>query len=55
MWTPEDVPRWWFVRRTLGWFGRCRRLSKDYKELLEASKAMVTLAASASCCTTSST
>src|SRR5215203_413132 len=31
------------VERTLGWFGRWRRLSKDYEELPEVSEAMVTL------------
>ena len=34
----------WIVERTLGWLGRCRRLSKDYEELPEVSEAMVTLA-----------
>ena len=37
-------PRRWIVERTLGWFGRWRRLSKDYEELPEVSEAMVTLA-----------
>ena len=32
-------------RRSLGWLGRWRRLSKDYEELPEVSEAMVTLAA----------
>src|SRR4051794_22246688 len=31
--------------RSLGWFGRWRRLSKDYEMLPEVSEAMVTLAA----------
>ena len=39
------IPRRWIVERTLGWFGRWRRLSKDYEELPEVSEAMVTLAA----------
>jgi putative transposase len=39
------IPRRWVVERTLGWFGRWRRLSKDYEELPEVSEAMVTLAA----------
>jgi putative transposase len=39
------LPRRWVVERTLGWFGRWRRLSKDYEELPEVSEAMVTLAA----------
>jgi putative transposase len=39
------IPRRWIVERTLGWFGRWRRLSKDHEELPEVSEAMVTLAA----------
>jgi transposase len=39
-------PRRWVVERSLGWFGRWRRLSKDYEALPEVSEAMVTLAAS---------
>ena len=38
-------PRRWVVERTLGWFGRWRRLSRDYEALPEVSEAMVTLAA----------
>ena len=38
-------PRRWVVERSFGWFGRCRRLSKDYEALPEVSEAMVTLAA----------
>jgi putative transposase len=37
------LPKRWIVERTLGWLGRCRRLSKDYEELPEVSEAMVTL------------
>jgi putative transposase len=37
-------PRRWVVERSLGWFGRWRRLSKDYEALSEVSEAMVTLA-----------
>ena len=39
------IPHRWIVERTLGWFGRWRRLSKDYEELPEVSEAMGTLAA----------
>ena len=39
------IPRRWIVERTLGWFGRWRRLSKDYEELPKVSEAVVTLAA----------
>jgi putative transposase len=38
-------PRRWVVERSFGWFGRWRRLSKDYERLPEVSEAMVTLAA----------
>ncbi|MDO9713566.1 transposase [Paracraurococcus lichenis] len=38
-------PRRWVIERSLGWFGRRRRLSKDYKALPEVPEAMVTLAA----------
>jgi putative transposase len=38
-------PRRWVVERSLGWFGRWRRLSKDYEALPEVSEAMVTMAA----------
>jgi len=38
-------PRRWVVARSLGWFGRWRRLSKDYEALPEVSEAMVTLVA----------
>lgn len=38
-------PRRWVVERSLGWFGRWRRLSKDYEALPEVSEALITLAA----------
>ncbi len=38
------LPRRWVVERTIGWFGRWRRLSRDDEELPEVSEAMVTLA-----------
>ena len=38
-------PRRWIVVRSLGWFGRWRRLSKDYEALPEVAEARVTLAA----------
>jgi len=46
---PEQVgfailPKRWIVERTFGWFGRYRRLSKDYEELPASSEAMIRLA-----------
>jgi putative transposase len=38
------VPRRWVVERTFGWFGRFRRLSKDYELLPEHSESMIYLA-----------
>ena len=29
----EVMPKQWIVERTFGWFGRCRRLAKDYENL----------------------
>ena len=38
------VPRRWVAERTLGWFGRWRRLAKEYEGLPEVSETMVKLA-----------
>lgn len=38
------MPKRWIVERTFGWLGRWRRLSKDYEQLPEVSRAMVQLA-----------
>lgn len=38
------LPKRWIVERTFGWFGRYRRLSKDYEELPASSEAMVYIA-----------
>lgn len=38
------VPQRWVVERSFGWFGRSRRLSKDYEMLTENSEGMVYLA-----------
>ena len=35
------LPRRWVVERTFGWFGRSRRLSKDYEQLPETSEAII--------------
>ena len=39
------LPRQWVVERTFSWFGRNRRLAKDYENLAESLTAFVTLAA----------
>ena len=38
------LPKRWIVERTFAWFGRYRRLSKDYEHLTESSEAMIYLA-----------
>ena len=38
------LPRRWVVERTLSWFGRNRRLAKDFENLAESLLAFVTLA-----------
>jgi putative transposase len=35
------IPKRWIVERTLGWFNRYRRLSKDYELLPQTSEAMI--------------
>ncbi|RIK25117.1 MAG: IS5 family transposase [Chloroflexi bacterium] len=35
------LPRRWVVERTLAWLNHCRRLSKDYEQLVTTSEAMV--------------
>lgn len=37
-------PRRWVVERSLGWYSRNRRLSKDYEHLCSSSEAMVYIA-----------
>ncbi|MCV6548528.1 MAG: transposase [Cohaesibacter sp.] len=34
----------WVVERTFGWFGRCRRLAKDWERSIASSVAWVTIA-----------
>jgi putative transposase len=38
------LPKRWIVERTLGWFNRYRRLSKDYERRTDVSEGMVYLA-----------
>ena len=38
-------PRRWVVERTFSWFGRNRRLAKDFENLADTLAAFVTLAA----------
>jgi putative transposase len=38
------LPRRWVVERTFGWFGRYRRLSKDYEYQTDTSENMVLIA-----------
>jgi transposase len=40
----EVLPKRWIVERTFGWFGRYRRLSKDYEALTDSSESMIYLA-----------
>jgi putative transposase len=39
------LPRRWVVERSFGWYGRCRRLAKEYEHLAASSLAMLYLAA----------
>jgi transposase len=39
------LPRRWVVERTFSWFGRNRRLAKDYENLAETLTAFIALAA----------
>jgi len=38
------LPKRWIVERTFGWFGRYRRLSKDYEYLTQTSEAVIRVA-----------
>ena len=40
----QVLPKRWIVERTFAWFGRYRRLSKDYETLTESSEAVIYLA-----------
>lgn len=39
------LPRRWIVERSIAWFGRNRRLSKDYEHTIESSTAVMSVAA----------
>lgn len=39
------LPKRWVVERTFAWFGRSRRLSKDYERRIDSSESMVRLSA----------
>jgi putative transposase len=38
------LPKRWIVERTFAWFGRYRRLSKDYETYVESSETMIKIA-----------
>ncbi len=38
------LPKRWIVERTFGWFGRYRRLAKDYEYLTRTSEAIIRVA-----------
>ena len=38
------LPKRWIVERTFGWFGKYRRLSKDYEYRTDTSEAMIYVA-----------
>ena len=38
------LPRRWLVERTISWFGRNRRLAKNYENLADTLAAFITLA-----------
>ena len=40
----EVLPRRWIVERTFAWFGRCRRLAKDWEKSIASAQAWVFIA-----------
>lgn len=38
------LPKRWIVERTFAWFGKYRRLSKDYESLTDSSESMIRIA-----------
>ena len=40
----EVLPRRWVDERTFAWFGRCRRLAKDWEKTVESAEAWILVA-----------
>ena len=40
----EVLPKRWIVERTFAWLGRCRRLAKDFENLVRTAVAFIRLA-----------
>lgn len=40
----EVLPRRWVVERIFGWFGRCRRLAKDWEKSIASATACINIA-----------
>jgi putative transposase len=40
----EALPKRWIVERTFAWLGRCRRLAKDFENLVRTATAFIRLA-----------
>ena len=40
----EVIAKRWVVKRTFAWFGRCRRLAKDFENLTRIARAFIILA-----------
>jgi len=40
----EVIPRRWVVERTFAWFGRCRRMAKDWEKTIASAEAWLLIA-----------
>jgi putative transposase len=40
----KPEPRRWVIERTFGWFGRCRRLAKDFEKTIASAEAWIMMA-----------